>query len=588
MQRLTTKHYIEWLAVILRWMSLVGLGAWLAFQGNRSIEVGAILIAGAAWNLGLSLMALQGTFLGGSINAHRITTIAVDIAVANLLFFYSSAQMQPFWWAGILPVITSALYFAPRGCVVVIMICLASLGTQALLIHPSSVSLATFGLMALVFCLIGSFVYIARLRIQTGLEDAELAQMKYLQENERIENERKRVIYTLVATLSGTLNYQRVLDTALDSSATAMARSSPAAEPIVCAVLLFSQKEGKRTYLNVGSSRRFTPADQRIELDGRSGLLGRAIDSGEASLTSDLSEDTELSRVIALRTCRVAYCVPIRNGLDTYGVMLFAHPDETYFSEERREILDIVGHQAMIAIQNARLYRDLEQEKERITEIQEEARKKLARDLHDGPTQSVAALAMRVNYARRMMERDIKTASEELTKVEDLARRTTQELRHMLFTLRPLVLESQGLTAALESMAEKMRETFNQMVLLTIDEHVVEQMEMNKQSVVFFIAEEAVNNARKHAGANNVWVRLSSLESDLALLEVQDDGIGFDLNAIDADYENRGSLGMVNMRERTELVNGVFQVVSSQGGGTRIQVLIPLSETASDRLHHRQ
>jgi len=374
----------------------------------------------------------------------------------------------------------------------------------------------------------------------------------------------------------------------LDLSAAAMTRSSPAADPIVNAVLLFTQKENNETCLKVGSARRFTPADQRIELAGKSGLLGRAIDSGEASLTNDLGKDAELNQVIALRACRAAYCVPLRNGLDTYGVMLFAHPDEDYFTEERRDILDIVGHQAMIAIQNARLYRDLEQEKERITEVQDEARKKLARDLHDGPTQSVAALAMRVNFTRRLMERDAKAASDELIKVEDLARRTTQELRHMLFTLRPLVLESQGLTAALESMAEKMREIFNQKVLISVDEQVVDRLEMNKQGVVFLIAEEAVNNARKHAKAESIWVRLKSLESDLALLEVQDDGQGFDPNILSTNYEGRGSLGMVNMRERTELVNGVLQINSSPGGGTRIQVVFPLTEAAVDRLHRRQ
>src|SRR5512140_3158149 len=117
-------------------------------------------------------------------------------------------------------------------------------------------------------------------------------------------------------------------------------------------------------------------------------------------------------------------------------------------------------------MQNARLYSDLEQEKERMLEIQEDARKKLARDLHDGPTQSVAAIAMRVNFARRLMERDAKAAAEELFKIEDLARHTTKEIRHMLFTLRPLILESSGLTAALEAMAEKMHETYSQNVLI--------------------------------------------------------------------------------------------------------------------------
>jgi len=227
----------------------------------------------------------------------------------------------------------------------------------------------------------------------------------------------------------------------------------------------------------------------------------------------------------------------------------------------------------------------LEQEKERMMEIQEEARKKLARDLHDGPTQSVAAIAMRVNFARRLMERDVSAAAEELYKIEDLARRTTKEIRHMLFTLRPLVLESQGLTAALESMAEKMRETFNQNVVLDIDKNVEDELEIAKQGVIFAIVEEAVNNARKYAEAAHIWVRLKPIQKDIAVLEIQDDGKGFDTAAVDASYETRGSLGMINMRERTELVNGIINIASAVGKGTRIQVVIPLTEEADDRLH---
>ena len=154
-------------------------------------------------------------------------------------------------------------------------------------------------------------------------------------------------------------------------------------------------------------------------------------------------------------------------------MLLYAHPNEKYFTPERREIFDIIGNQAVVAIQNARLYRDLELEKERMMEIQEEARKKLARDLHDGPTQSVSALAMRANYVRRLMDRDPKVAAEELYKIEDMARQTTKEIRHMLFTLRPLVLESQGLIAALESMAEKMRDTYEQEVIIDADPGII-------------------------------------------------------------------------------------------------------------------
>jgi signal transduction histidine kinase len=193
-----------------------------------------------------------------------------------------------------------------------------------------------------------------------------------------------------------------------------------------------------------------------------------------------------------------------------------------------------------------------------------------------------------VNLARRMMAKDVNEATNELVKIEELAHRTTKEIRHMLFTLRPLILESQGLNAALQAMAEKMRETFSQNVLINVDENVLSEMEMGKQGVIFYIIEEATNNARKHANAPHIWVRLRSFQKEVALLEIEDDGLGFDVAAVNKSYDKRGSLGMVNLRERSELVNGLLNMDSAPGKGTRVQVYIPLSEEAADRLHRGQ
>jgi signal transduction histidine kinase len=444
--------------------------------------------------------------------------------------------------------------------------------------------LVYIGPMLLVYLIFGLVLGTVAQRMLGDIQRAQRDQAAIRREAERTERERSRALYKLISALSATLNYQRVLETALDLGYSTLAGPNGSSEHMVSAVFLYVEGEARNTELRVGSARRFTPADMRITLPGREGLIGHAIDEGEPRLVKNIAKDAEIGRIVALRSCRAAYCIPLRMGLDTYGVLLFAHPDEDFFTNERRGILEIIGSQAVIAIQNARLYRDLEQEKERITEIQEEARKKLARDLHDGPTQSVAALAMRVNFARRLIDRDVKAAVDELIKIEDLARRTTKEIRHMLFTLRPLVLESQGLIAAFQSMAEKMHDTYNQNVIVEADPEIISQLEMGRQGVIFYIAEEAVNNARKHAQAAHIWVRLKPAGDELALLEIEDDGVGFDSRMVEANYDNRGSLGMVNMRERTELVNGVMQLESTPGKGTDIRILIPLSEDAAERV----
>jgi signal transduction histidine kinase len=377
-----------------------------------------------------------------------------------------------------------------------------------------------------------------------------------------------------------------VLDSALDLAYTALDPNPDPAEPnkderLVSAVFLFKGDE-----LQVGSARRFTNSDLRVSLQGEEGLLKKSFDAGEAVLTREIGYDPELGRVIALRSCTSAYCFPLRSGFNIYGAMLFAHPEPNYFTAERCGMLDIIGRQAVIAVQNASLYQNLVEEKERMVEVQEEARKKLARDLHDGPTQSVAAMAMRINLARRMLAKDSNSATDELVKIEELAHRTTKEIRHMLFTLRPLILESQGLTAALEAMAEKMHETFSQVVMINVDDRVLEDLEMGKQGVIFYIIEEAANNARKHANALHIWVRLKSFEPGIGLLEIEDDGLGFNVEAVNKNYDKRGSLGMVNLRERAELVHGLLHIDSAVGKGTRVQVYIPLTEEAADRLHH--
>jgi signal transduction histidine kinase len=399
-----------------------------------------------------------------------------------------------------------------------------------------------------------------------------------------IDHRRLREIYILISKVTATLKYENVLEIALDLGSRVLATPNIPAERLVSAVLLFSDTEYDHPALTVGSARHFTQSDMRVVLPGTSGLIGEVITDGSPKSLTDLSKDPELSRIVALRSCSIAYCLPLRAGFDTYGVLLFAHSDPEFFTQSKRELLDIISHQSVIAIQNARLYSDIQQEKEQMIEIQEQEHRKLARDLHDGPTQSMAAIAMRLNFARRLLERDPKATADELSKIEELARRTTKEIRHMLFTLRPLELESQGLIGALKAMAEKTHETYNQNVIVEAEENIISELEMNKQTILFYIAEEAINNACKYAQANHIWIRMKDYDKDLVMLEVQDDGVGFDKNNVESSYEQRGSLGLKNMNERAEMVNGIFRLDSTIGKGTTIRVLIPMTEEATERL----
>jgi signal transduction histidine kinase len=334
--------------------------------------------------------------------------------------------------------------------------------------------------------------------------------------------------------------------------------------------------------LHVTSSRRLTASDLRVVCGGRVGILGEVIRTGEPTLMNDPAHDPELVQFAGFQRCHSLLALPLRVGYETYGVVVYAHNRTDFFNSDQQAMLVAVVNQAISALQNAQLYRSLREEKARLIEVQEEAQKKLARDLHDGPTQAVAALAMRANFVRRLMDRDPKAASEELFKMEDLARKTTKEIRHMLFTLRPLILESQGLTAAVQQLGEKIKENHNQEVVVESMPDLDERLENSYQGVLFYIIEEAVNNARKHAQAEHIWVRLK-IEGEVLAVEIEDDGVGFNVGAMDSNYSRRGSLGMVNMRERAEMIGGAVRIDSAEGRGTRILVYVPLTAAARER-----
>jgi len=582
MRRFETPYVADWFAISLRWVALVGLIFSLSLSGALGSVPFAPLALMLTWNIVMSILA------GASIRMkknHRQVVLAVDFVLAVVFFWAQGGVTGPAAWVGIIPILTGAVYFEMWGAFLVALVfaLVQFIISRDLFLHGLNLTALSDVLLTLLF---GVFAGFSGRFVMRRLRTERQTRMDAEERRRRMESERLRAIYELTSTLTATLSYKRVLDSALDLGTTAL---NPNPDPddtntderLVSAVFLFRGDE-----LKIGSARRFTNADMRVQLHGNEGILKRIFDEGEAVLTSDIGYDPELGRIIALRSCTSAYCFPLRSGFNVYGAMLFAHPDPAYFTKERCGLLDIIGRQSVIAVQNARLYQDLVEEKERMVEVQEEARKKLARDLHDGPTQSVAAMAMRINLARRMMSRDVNEATAELVKIEELAHRTTKEIRHMLFTLRPLILESQGLTAALQAMAEKMRETFSQNVIINVDEKLLENLEMGKQGVIFYIIEEAANNARKHANAPHIWVRLRSFESGIGLLEIEDDGLGFDVDSVHKSYDKRGSLGMVNLRERTELVNGLLNIDSAPGKGTRIQVYIPLTEEAADRLHH--
>ena len=386
--------------------------------------------------------------------------------------------------------------------------------------------------------------------------------------------DRARAIYEMTSTFSTTLNYHHVLDTMLDISMGLGGTTQEGARSV--GIVLLYQQEGETSCLGVEAARNLGGRDKQCKLTGTSGAIEQALSSAEPVIVEHVGSDPELKQFFSLHKCRSVICIPLRAGFEIYGVAVLGSPRGGAYTAEHMEFLTAFCNQTVVALLNAQLYQSLREEKEKIIDADEEARKKLARDLHDGPTQSVAAIAMRLNYTRLLLEREPEKVREELEKIEALARRTTKEIRTMLFTLRPVILETQGLVAALEQYLKQLEEEVGLTVHLQAPD-LDERLDIEIEGVVFSVIEEAVSNAKKHAGARNIWVRLG-FEDDLFIAMVEDDGRGFDVAEVQDSYDQRGSLGLINLRERAELVEGTCTIDSTIGKGTKVTLIVPLPE----------
>jgi signal transduction histidine kinase len=574
------EHFqVDWLISNLRWLLLVSV-ALVTFLGTStdglfdpadSLPQIVLLMVAALYNLFVMLLLLCGILP----RAIPVATLLIDTVLTIGFVIVSGGLTSPLLFFALFPVLTAALRFPWAISLLVAVVIVAGCGYAGYAIAPPGMSwpdLLPFAanslilmLAALISGLVGAQMKRIIARTRRLEEEAELRKLRAAQEH-------SRVIFELASMLSATLNYNKVLTAVLEVGEAGMRELGRPDSAHVSMVMLFGHND-----LRIVASRHLPPRDQNVVFQGRKGVLAQAMATAEAVIADNPAADPELGQLIMIHSCQQAIVVPLRAGFENFGVAVFASPQPNTYTQDHQELLIAICNQAIVALQNAQLYQSLMEEKERIVEVEEDARKKLARNLHDGPTQSIAAIAMRLNYLRMMLdrERDLRQTAEELTRIEELARRTTKEIRHMLFTLRPLILETQGLQAALEQYISKLAETDPTAIHLEATPEVDQLLDRNAQGVSFYIIDEAIGNARKHAKAGNIWVRLY-VQDSLFIAEVEDDGCGFDVDAVQARYDERGSLGMISMYERAELVGGKLAIASAPGEGTRVRLTVPL------------
>lgn len=204
----------------------------------------------------------------------------------------------------------------------------------------------------------------------------------------------------------------------------------------------------------------------------------------------------------------------------------------------------------------------------RIIQAQEHERRRVARDLHDGLAQQLAAAILGLEVAQRVLENDVQRAKRELISVEQIIRGGLREAREVIFNLRPLSMDNIGLQAALSKLISRIKEQTGADILLSV--HGEERkMDSTSLTCVFRIIQEALNNAIKHANATEIKVRLE-FAPDFLAVQVIDNGCGFDFLSEETWTSNGEHLGLIGMKERAELIGATLKIDSRPGSGTRV------------------
>jgi two-component system sensor histidine kinase DegS len=205
-----------------------------------------------------------------------------------------------------------------------------------------------------------------------------------------------------------------------------------------------------------------------------------------------------------------------------------------------------------------------------IIESQEAERRKIARELHDGPAQSMASILIRLDLMKRMWDQDVAGIYEEIENVRDMSRETLDDIRRIMFDLKPSLLHENNFSSTLRDYFYDYEDKYNfniEFVLIGEDKNY----DLSLEIALFRIVQESITNIRKHAGVKQAQVKLEDNGGFLTLV-IKDEGCGFDLNSV----SNKESYGILGMMERVNLLGGKLDIFAVPGQGTRIVIKVPL------------
>jgi PAS domain S-box-containing protein len=363
-------------------------------------------------------------------------------------------------------------------------------------------------------------------------------------------------LYDVTAVASASLDLETVMGESL----------ARVLEVMDCELGFIHLIEDEAGQLRLAASLNATPelvADITSILPG-TGIAGRVVQQGAPVVVPSLRNDPHALPAAQRLSPGQAYLgAPMRAKGRVVGVLGVIGREAQQFGVEEVALLASIADQVGVAVDNARLYRQAEQ----LAVLQE--RDRLARELHDSVTQSLYSANLMVETARRSAESgQHEQLRAYLARLADVIQGSLKEMRLLVYELRPPVLVQEGLLAALQKRLDAVEGRAGVEARLLVEGAVAPAPEV--EEALYRIAQEALNNALKHAGADSVTVRIEAEAGELRLA-VKDDGRGFE----PGDARDQGGLGLVTMRQRAERLHGTFEICSTLGQGTTVRVRLP-------------
>lgn len=211
-----------------------------------------------------------------------------------------------------------------------------------------------------------------------------------------------------------------------------------------------------------------------------------------------------------------------------------------------------------------------------IIRAQEEERRRLAREIHDGPTQLLNSVVLRIDVCQRFFDSDLQRLKDELQQLKELVRLSLQDVRKIIFDLRPMALDDLGVVPALRTFLKD----YQARTGIETDFSVFgndRRYDPAFEIAIFRIVQEGLTNVYKHAGAARVWVKVETAGGREIKVQVKDDGAGFDPAEVKPGVAG-SKFGLVAMRERVELLGGSMEIQSAPGQGTKLNFNFPLPQ----------